>query len=106
MTHPLPIASKLPIKTLVAKPLPRNTHTYRHAHTHANTCAHTHDARLISAIKTSASKRTFMISIIPHQFVISVYGDNVILHAQCVYGPLRAPRLSLTGYAIFVMLQL
>ena len=27
MTHPLPVAGKLPIKTLVAKQLPINTHT-------------------------------------------------------------------------------
>ena len=35
MTQPLPIAGKLPIKTLVAKQLPTNTHAYtytQHAH--------------------------------------------------------------------------
>ena len=34
MTHPLPIASKLPIKTLVAKQLPTNTHAHTHTHTY------------------------------------------------------------------------
>ena len=39
MTHPLPIASKLPIKTLVARQLPTNTHTHTawvHAYTHTH----------------------------------------------------------------------
>ena len=30
MTHPLPIAGKMPIETLVAKQLPTNTRTHRH----------------------------------------------------------------------------
>ena len=34
MTQPLPIAGKLPIKTLVARQLPTNTHTHTHTHTH------------------------------------------------------------------------
>ena len=42
MTHPLLIASKLPIKTLVAKQLPINTHTHTHTHTHAHTHTNTH----------------------------------------------------------------
>ena len=41
MTHPLPIAGKLPIKTLVARQLPTNAHTcIVHTHTHTCTVAH------------------------------------------------------------------
>ena len=41
MTHPLPIADKLPIKTSVARQLPTYTHTCTHTHTHTHT--HTYD---------------------------------------------------------------
>ena len=37
MTQPLPIAGKLPIKTLVAKQLPTNAHTHVHVHVHVYT---------------------------------------------------------------------
>ena len=44
MTHPLPVAGKLPIKTLVARQLPTsiNTHTHIHMCSHSHTCSHTH----------------------------------------------------------------
>ena len=32
MTHPLPVASKFPINTLVVRQLPTNTQTHTHAH--------------------------------------------------------------------------
>ena len=38
MTHPLPVAGKLPIKTLVARQLPTNTHTHTQQ-THIWNCA-------------------------------------------------------------------
>ena len=37
MTHPLLVAGKLPIKTLVAKQLPTNTHIHTHTHTYKHT---------------------------------------------------------------------
>ena len=37
MTYPLPIAGKLPIKTLVARQLPTHTHTHTHTLSHTNT---------------------------------------------------------------------
>ena len=37
MTHPLLVAGKLPIKTLVTKQLPTNTHTHTHTHTYTLT---------------------------------------------------------------------
>ena len=43
MTHPLPVASKLSVKTLVAKQLPTNTHTYTHMYTHTHTHTHVHN---------------------------------------------------------------
>ena len=36
MTHPLPVGSKLPIKTLVVRQLPTNTHTHTHTYTHTH----------------------------------------------------------------------
>ena len=36
MTQPLPIAGKLPIKTLVAEQLPTNTHTHVHTGVHVH----------------------------------------------------------------------
>ena len=42
MTHPHPIASKLPIKTLVARQLPTNTCTYTHVHIHTRIHIHTY----------------------------------------------------------------
>ena len=52
MTHPLPEACKLPIKTLVARQLPTNTHTQTHTHSRIHTytipltytCMHTHSS--------------------------------------------------------------
>ena len=44
MAHSLPVAGKLPTKTLVARQLPTNMHTYihMHAHMHARMRTHTH----------------------------------------------------------------
>ena len=42
MTHPLPIAGKLPIKSLVARQLPTHTSAYTNTHTRAHTNVHTH----------------------------------------------------------------
>ena len=38
MTQPLPIARKLPIKTLISKQLPTNTHTHTRAYTFVGSC--------------------------------------------------------------------
>ena len=42
MTHPFPVAGKLPIETLVARQLPKHTHKHTHTNTHTHTHKHTH----------------------------------------------------------------
>ena len=53
MTQPLPIAGKLPIKTLVAKQLPTNTHTHA-----LNMDTHVHSCRIKYKYLTNRHKYT------------------------------------------------
>ena len=61
MTHPLPVAGKLPIKTLVARQLPTSinthTHTYTHTHTHIYVLTLTH---VLTCIHAHTRTHTYM----------------------------------------------
>ena len=57
MNQPFSIAGKLPIKTLVAKQLPTNIHTYTHIHTHTHTHVFTHTiVKRITELYADAAK--------------------------------------------------
>ena len=56
MTHPLPIAGKLPIKTLVARQLPTNTCTHTHTHTHTHTSVSLHYVQPVTSPLPSSDR--------------------------------------------------